>query len=768
MTGLVLGAPVAANATHGTSTLDVAIETAAATTGASNDVVAKLTSPAAADLVINAEITGPNDPDVIPGLSPESPDKTCPIAKDADTCTLTFAPAQPAPNQQSVVDTFYVWVAGHSPDTGEGVDEAKAPGLVAEPDVTDVVIRVTNAQVLPPVRTLDCVNAAAGEDSEKPNSGPSSKETYTCNVKTQSVNTPNVTVDVENMGGPNDVPEGPTPASDYTCGPTDANGNCTVVIPTDELTNGQVGTAFLCFWVDDNADDANNSTIVSDGGACPEQWDVEASQDIAQTDVLKITWEVPVASVLDITAEDPTGDALAANANVVFPTILKDQFGNPLAGGNVDFKVLSGPNKKVAPKSDMECTTIADGTCSITHVPNSFKFAGTDKVCVWLDEGDDDVYDPDGALADGGSCATESASPGEDDPDDDLADRGQVMWTGNPAPTVLELDPDSQNATASTTVTVTATLFDDQEDPLPGYNIDFEITGVSDPDGGDTPDTPDTKAAPYAACMTDEDGQCTLNIKGAAVGDTQIRGWVDIDNNDNATADGEVDATEGPVQDTTPGLVAEPDTTDVVTIKWASSPTVVTIGRNASVILNKQPVSLGGTLKDIGGTPIAGKKIVLERRIGGQSLFSTLANATTDANGRWAWTGRPASSAEYRASFLGELPGLRSSKSNIITVAVRVIFDPYIVSATRLPPGGVVTFSGRVDPKHPNKRVYLQVAGPNNTWKNAATTLLDGNGGFRMTYRRNVAGTLGFRVLYQAQDADHGGNLTTPVGVRWG
>jgi hypothetical protein len=776
MAALVLCVPAGASATHGTRTLDIEAETGSGTAPAANDVVVKLQGSAAtADVVIDAEITGPNDPDLTPGYSPESPDKTCTIAAASDSCSLAFAPSQPAVNQPSVVDTFKVWVDEDNNDTtteadpAEAADETRFPGGTAEPDSTDVVIRATNPQVTAtPPKTLDCKNASteafpATDTSLKSNNGAGSKETYTCNVKYQGVNQVNQTVDIENMGGPNDVAEGTDLlARDYTCGPTDATGNCMVTIPDAELTNGQVGTAFLCFWVDDNANDLYNETIVADGGACPERWDTAESgsgTDIPQTDVLKITWEVPVPSVLDITSEDLAKNPTTETAD--FPMSLKDQFGTSLGGGNVDFKVLTGPNRTGSATADKECTTAADGTCTISHVPNAFQFNGTDKVCAWLDADGDNAFEPTGGVEDGGGCATEPASAGTDN--GGLTDRGQVIWSGgNRAPTRLEMDPETQSATASTTRTATVTVLDETlVTPLAGAHVDFEITGVGDSDASDTPNTQD------ASCTTGADGKCPINILGNAVGTTQIRAWVDIDNDHNAIADGEVDATEGLDEATAPGVVEEPDTTDVVVISWKASPTSVTMGYSAPTILHGTQITLAGFLK-AAGAPLAGKTVVVERRVGGDTLFRTLALSVTDANGKWTWTGRPGSTAQYRASFLGESPGLLQSKSGIIKVAVRVIFSG-LAASTRTPaPGTAVAFTGKVLPVHSGRRVYLQVLGPNNSWRNVATTICDGTGFFRMTYRRNVGGTLNFRILFPAQDADHGGNISSRFSIRWG
>ena len=93
-----------------------------------------------------------------------------------------------------------------------------------------------------------------------------------------------------------------------------------------------------------------------------------------------------------------------------------------------------------------------------------------------------------------------------------------------------------------------------------GTQIDFEITGVADPDGSDTPTTPDL------TCTVGEGGGgCAVHPPSSGGGEQTIRAWIDLDS-DDATV--EADTTEGWDEDSEPGSFGEPDLTDVALWTW--------------------------------------------------------------------------------------------------------------------------------------------------------------------------------------------------------
>jgi hypothetical protein len=110
-----------------------------------------------------------------------------------------------------------------------------------------------------------------------------------------------------------------------------------------------------------------------------------------------------------------------------------------------------------------------------------------------------------------------------------------------------------------------------------GVNIDFEITGVNDPDASDSPATPDRTCTIFPGTAS-----CSVEYQGFVVGDDTIRAWIDHDGRD-ASQGGQTEADLLEGQNSTafpgsgcPGLgpqgqstAPEPDCTDVVAKEWA-------------------------------------------------------------------------------------------------------------------------------------------------------------------------------------------------------
>jgi hypothetical protein len=93
-----------------------------------------------------------------------------------------------------------------------------------------------------------------------------------------------------------------------------------------------------------------------------------------------------------------------------------------------------------------------------------------------------------------------------------------------------------------------------------GTNIDFEVTGVSDPDDSNSPSTPDLTCTVGAGA-----GGCSVSPPSSSGGSQQIRAWIDFDSADSTV---EADTTEGYDEDAEPGEQAEPDATDVAVWMW--------------------------------------------------------------------------------------------------------------------------------------------------------------------------------------------------------
>jgi hypothetical protein len=90
-------------------------------------------------------------------------------------------------------------------------------------------------------------------------------------------------------------------------------------------------------------------------------------------------------------------------------------------------------------------------------------------------------------------------------------------------------------------------------------NIDFEISGVADPDSSDTPETPD-----LTCTIAADEQSCSVIPPESGGGDQFIRGWVDIDLDDSTV---EADPAEGQDETSEPGE-SEPDFTDVALWRW--------------------------------------------------------------------------------------------------------------------------------------------------------------------------------------------------------
>ncbi|HWC13743.1 MAG TPA: calcium-binding protein [Actinomycetota bacterium] len=95
----------------------------------------------AAGAQIDAEATGPNDPDA--GNSQTTPDFTCTTGEDG-TCTLVHGPGGRGTTTTTGRTTYRAWIDhdkldfSSTHDTGEGVNEGSAPGFSREIDDTDV------------------------------------------------------------------------------------------------------------------------------------------------------------------------------------------------------------------------------------------------------------------------------------------------------------------------------------------------------------------------------------------------------------------------------------------------------------------------------------------------------------------------------------------------------------------------------------------------------------------------------------------------------
>jgi hypothetical protein len=340
-----LAVPLAgvAIAGHGTATLQLTPETDSNPAGTTHTITATLSAAPAGTVQIDFELAGAGDTDAAD--SPGTPDNDCTIIGPDTDCTINITSAVAG------TTTVRGWVdegndAAVEADVAEGADAGNpsveepaggtdVPGTVAEPDSTDVVEKAWTGIV---TAVLDCDDASGDDTETNPVTGPNSSEVYTCTV-VDTAPTPDApisgaVIDAENLNGANDPDNSAavgTADFDNAC-TTGAAGTCTVTIAASEST---AGSADICFWIDENSNSAfDPAGIEADGGGCGEA--VGAPENNNKTDVVNKTWATPAITTITITPEsdvNQTGTSHTATATVT------DQFGDPVANVNVDWRV---------------------------------------------------------------------------------------------------------------------------------------------------------------------------------------------------------------------------------------------------------------------------------------------------------------------------------------------------------------------------------------------------------------------------------------------
>lgn len=178
-------------------------------------------------------------------------------------------------------------------------------------------------------------------------------------------------------------------------------------------------------------------------------------------------------------------------------------------------------------------------------------------------------------------------------------------------------------------------------------NVDFEITGPNDPDGGNTPVSPDRTCS-----IASGSASCSISYSGSATGTDTIRAWID---HDGANATVEADQTEtrcassqgdeagcGPAN---VGGIGEPDITDVVQRTWTSSLPATRL--DCAPETASDPVGTAHvvtcTATDANNNPVAGARVDAEATgandpDGSGTLTAPDFTCTTGANGTCTFT----------------------------------------------------------------------------------------------------------------------------------
>lgn len=111
----------------------------------------------------------------------------------------------------------------------------------------------------------------------------------------------------------------------------------------------------------------------------------------------------------------------------------------------------------------------------------------------------------------------------------------------HPAGSCLDVTPEAATNTVGTTHELTASLRTGTNQNCTGnpvtpeggsLTVNFEVTGPSDPDGGNTPATPDVTCS-----IRNNQSSCTATYTGTVVGTDTIVGWIDHDGDNIIDAD---------------------------------------------------------------------------------------------------------------------------------------------------------------------------------------------------------------------------------------
>ncbi|GAC1410380.1 MAG: hypothetical protein NVSMB57_04090 [Actinomycetota bacterium] len=191
--------------------------------------------------------------------------------------------------------------------------------------------------------------------------------------------------------------------------------------------------------------------------------------------------------------------------------------------------------------------------------------------------------------------------------------------------------------------------------------------------------------------------------------------------------------------------------------------TVLSLTAPHGWVTNGTPAKLEGTLTG-NGNGVGSKTVRIERRSAGSRAFGSIANVTTDNDGKFVYNFNPSTTSEYRAVFEKSGPYLAStSRVQKISVGVSI---PTSVSSTSLRRGQTFTIRGNVWPGHAGKPVQLQTYN-NRGWHTVSTQKLGRNSSFSFPYRSTRPVKLLFRVVFASRDAANTGNVSKSYLVTW-
>jgi len=332
----------------------------------------------------------------------------------------------------------------------------------------------------------------------------------------------------------------------------------------------------------------------------------EIEDESTVADTVTKTWNAAgPPALLNVTPETETNNV---QTQQTLTATVRDSGGRVVSGARVDFELMSGPNDdldNIASDADLTCTSGSAGTCTVNYTDASNNPAApnnVDRLCGWLDTDNDNVFNQDGSVDDGGDCNSESAGESEDssvsgtdtfgtDATDIVTKTWSVATAGPPA--LLNVTPDTESVAIQTKQDLTVTVRDAAGKVVSGARVDFELMSGPNDDLNNDDDVVDL------TCTTGSAGTCTVeytdasNNPGAPGNVDTLCAWLDPDNDSvfNAGTGNEDGGAcnEEAVNATENSAVSGEDSfgnnaTDLVTKTWIvpSNPTFLNVTPEAS------------------------------------------------------------------------------------------------------------------------------------------------------------------------------------------
>jgi P pilus assembly chaperone PapD len=182
--------------------------------------------------------------------------------------------------------------------------------------------------------------------------------------------------------------------------------------------------------------------------------------------------------------------------------------------------------------------------------------------------------------------------------------------------------------------------------------------------------------------------------------------------------------------------------------------TSLTLAAAPTRVLHGSTVTISGRLRLAGTTTgVAGETVILERRPKGTTTWTTLATATTTADGALDPTLQvaPRAHTEYRLRHPATpFSGASTSPTGTVLVGVRLTARS---NRTSMALGRTATISGQVVPAHSGQCIRLQRK-QGTTWRTVQAKPLPATGRYRFALRPRATGTSWWRI-HKASDANH-------------